>query len=37
VAAILGESRESTPGFDEYRESGVADEEIKLGIVPNTK
>lgn len=37
VAAILGESKESTPGFDEYRKSGVADEEIKLGIVPNTK
>jgi hypothetical protein len=33
VAAILGETRESVPGFAEYRESGVADEEIKLGIV----
>jgi hypothetical protein len=33
VAAILGESNESVPGFAEYRESGVADEEIKLGIV----
>ncbi len=37
VAAILGESRESTPGFDDYRKSGVADEEIKLGIVPGMK
>ena len=37
VAAILGESRESAPGFDEYRKSGVSDEEIKLGIVPTTK
>jgi hypothetical protein len=33
VAAILGTSQESVPGFAEYRESGVADEEIKLGIV----
>ena len=37
VAAILGESRESAPTFDEYRKSRVADEEIKLGIVPETK
>ena len=37
VAAILGESHESAPGFDEYRKSRVADEEIKLGIVPETK
>ena len=37
VAAILGESRESTPTFDEYRKSRVADEELKLGIVPETK
>jgi hypothetical protein len=37
VAAILGESRESAPDFDEYRKSGVADEEIKLGIVPGKK
>ena len=37
VAAILGESKDSTPGFDEYKKSGVADEEIKLGIAPNTK
>lgn len=34
VAAILGESRESTPGFDEYRAAGVAEEEIKLGLTP---
>ena len=37
VAAILGESKESAPVFDEYRKSGVADEEIKLGIVPGMK
>jgi len=37
VAAILGSSTESAPVFDEYRKSGVADEEIKLGIVPGTK
>jgi hypothetical protein len=37
VAAILGESHETAPGFDEYRKSRVADEEIKLGIVPETK
>jgi hypothetical protein len=37
VAAILGESRESAAGFDEYRKSGVAEEEIKLGFVPGTK
>jgi hypothetical protein len=36
VAAILGESRETAPSFDEYRASGVADEEIKLGFVPGT-
>ena len=37
VAAILGESRESAPTFDEYRASGVADDETKLGIVPEMK
>jgi hypothetical protein len=37
VAAILGESRESAPTFEEYRKSRVADEEIKLGIVPEMK
>src|SRR4030095_6219653 len=35
VAAILGESRDTTPSFDDYRNSGVADEEIKLGLVPD--
>jgi hypothetical protein len=34
VAAILGESRESVPSFEDYRAAGVADEEIKLGFVP---
>ena len=33
VAAILGESRESVPAFDDYRAAGVADQELKLGIV----
>ena len=33
VAAILGESRESTPSFDEYLASGVADDEMKLGLL----
>lgn len=33
VAAILGEARESVPAFDDYRAAGVADEEIKLGLV----
>lgn len=34
LAAILGESKQSAPSFEDYRASGVADEEIKLGIVP---
>jgi hypothetical protein len=37
VAAILGTSQETAPTFDEYRASGVADEEIKLGFVPGAK
>jgi len=37
VAAILGESRESAPDFEEYRKARVADEEVKLGIVPGMK
>lgn len=36
VAAILGASRESAPSFDEYRKAGVAESEIKLGLVPGT-
>ena len=36
VAAILGERREVVPSFAEYRAAGVADEEIKLGLVPGT-
>lgn len=35
VAAILGDSHDSAPGFADYRANGVADEEIKLGLVPN--
>lgn len=34
VAAILGESHDSTPSFDDYLNSGVSDQEIKLGFVP---
>jgi len=34
VAAILGESKEATPSFADYKSASVADEEIKLGIVP---
>jgi hypothetical protein len=34
VAAILGEGRDAVPSFPEYRAAGVADEEIKLGLVP---
>jgi hypothetical protein len=34
VAAILGKSREEAPAFADYRASGVADEELKLGFVP---
>jgi hypothetical protein len=37
VAAILGESREETPAFADYRAAGVADEELKLGFAPGTK
>jgi hypothetical protein len=34
LAAILGgENIDKAPGFDAYRESGVAEEEIKLGLV----
>jgi len=34
VAAILGgENPESIPSFDAYREAGVADDELKLGIL----
>jgi hypothetical protein len=33
VAAILGESRESAPTFADYLAAGVADQELKLGIV----
>ena len=36
VAAILGESRDSVPTFDDYRAAGVAEAELKLGFVPGT-
>lgn len=34
VAAILGESHETTADFDQYRAAGVSEEEIKLGLAP---
>lgn len=34
VAAILGEARESVPAFEDYRDAGVSDQEVKLGLVP---
>lgn len=34
VAAILGESREAIPDVAEYLAAGVADAELKLGLVP---
>jgi len=34
VAAILGESRDDTPSFSDYRTAGVAEDELRLGIVP---
>ncbi|HEY4998186.1 MAG TPA: biotin-independent malonate decarboxylase subunit gamma, partial [Usitatibacter sp.] len=37
LAAILGESHEETLAFAEYRASGVADEELKLGFVPGAQ
>jgi len=36
VAAILGASDDTVPSFDDYRASGVAEEEVKLGFVPGT-
>jgi hypothetical protein len=34
VAAILGATTQSVPSFADYRAAGVADEELKLGLVP---
>ncbi len=34
VAAILGTSREAAPDFAAYRAAGVADAEVKLGLLP---
>jgi acetyl-CoA carboxylase beta subunit len=34
VAAILGAHHETLPSFDDYRTARVADEELKLGLVP---
>jgi hypothetical protein len=36
VAAILGDSPESGADFLEYRTTGVADEQLRLGLVPPT-
>ena len=34
VAAILGQSNDTVPTFVDYRAAGVADEELKLGLLP---
>ena len=34
VAAILGETRDAAATFEDYSAAGVADEELKLGIIP---
>jgi len=34
VAAILGESHDAIPSFDNYRAARVADEELRLGLAP---
>jgi hypothetical protein len=34
VAAILGESNDVAANFKDYSAAGVADEELKLGIIP---
>jgi len=34
VASILGEDKDTPVDSDEYRRAGVADEELKLGLVP---
>jgi hypothetical protein len=34
VAAILGQASESAPAFADYRAAGVAEQEIKLGLIP---
>jgi malonate decarboxylase beta subunit len=37
VAAILGgDNPEAVPAFEDYRAAGVADEELKVGIVPGS-
>ena len=34
VAAILGgENPDAVPGFEAYKEAGVAEEELKIGLV----
>ena len=34
VAAILGERRDTTPSFNDYRAANVADDELRLGFFP---
>lgn len=36
VASILGESNDAIADIDEYRRAGVADAELRLGLVPPT-
>jgi hypothetical protein len=34
IASILGENIDSRPEFDDYRNAGVADEALRIGLVP---
>jgi hypothetical protein len=34
VSAILGSARDAIPSFADYRRSRVAEEELKLGLIP---
>ena len=34
IASILGENREAVGSIEEYRSAQVADEELRLGLVP---
>lgn len=35
LTAILGETREEEPSASDYRDAGVAEEELKLGLIPS--
>jgi hypothetical protein len=34
IASILGENIDSRSEFDDYRNAGVADEALRIGLVP---